>query len=455
VNGFLSLESRLTLSQLIIITGLPCSGKTHRARQLAAELQAHISSEAHSNKTVQIVESYHASDDTAGGGANDLRDQIYNGAAREKTARAEEFSAVKRAVSKDNIVIADGPNYIKGYRYQLWCEAKAAGTRCCVVHVAAREDECEEWNRQRLKAWGFDAGDDDKGQNPTKDDGVMPESHTAIYGDRVVDPNRSRSSSVDGRSDFPASSRPPADDTVTLKSLYINHKEADTSTTAQPTLSTNPNPTAADPSSVLPPPPPTAASPYSPATLVSLTMRYEPPSPFSRWDTPLFVVPSADVSPPTREIWTALFPPPAKATSRKALAQPQQVDKVKADSGLVKPHAATILPRATTSDALQILETATMDVVKHLLARARELGVADGGGDVSLNIPVGNADAVVDAVLHIPAGQTLSQPMLQRLRRKYTQIQRGAIAHGQGYVRGRRGVVEGFVDFLDREWNDD
>jgi hypothetical protein len=47
----------------------------------------------------------------------------------------------------------------------------------------------------------------------------------------------------------------------------------------------------------------------------------------------------------------------------------------------------------------------------------------------------------------------LSQPMLQRLRRKYTQIQRGAIAHGQGYVQGRRAVVEGFADFLDNEFN--
>lgn len=30
-------------------------------------------------------------------------------------------------------MILDGMNYIKGYRYQLWCEAKALGTMCCVV----------------------------------------------------------------------------------------------------------------------------------------------------------------------------------------------------------------------------------------------------------------------------------------------------------------------------------
>lgn len=36
-------------------------------------------------------------------------------------------------LGRDSFVILDGMNYIKGYRYQLWCEAKALGTTCCVV----------------------------------------------------------------------------------------------------------------------------------------------------------------------------------------------------------------------------------------------------------------------------------------------------------------------------------
>lgn len=43
------------------------------------------------------------------------------------------FARVKRALSRDTIVILDGMNYIKGVRYQLWCEAKAVATTCCVV----------------------------------------------------------------------------------------------------------------------------------------------------------------------------------------------------------------------------------------------------------------------------------------------------------------------------------
>lgn len=48
-------------------------------------------------------------------------------------ARGVAFARAKRALSRDTFVILDGMNYIKGVRYQLWCEAKAVGTTCCVV----------------------------------------------------------------------------------------------------------------------------------------------------------------------------------------------------------------------------------------------------------------------------------------------------------------------------------
>ena len=54
----------------------------------------------------------------------------------EKDARATEYSAVKRALGKDTIIIADGLNYIKGFRYQLYCEAKAVQTPNCVVRMS-------------------------------------------------------------------------------------------------------------------------------------------------------------------------------------------------------------------------------------------------------------------------------------------------------------------------------
>lgn len=58
---------------------------------------------------------------------------MYREARTEKDARATEYSAIKRALGKDTIVLADGLNYIKGFRYQLYCEAKAVQTPSCVV----------------------------------------------------------------------------------------------------------------------------------------------------------------------------------------------------------------------------------------------------------------------------------------------------------------------------------
>lgn len=45
--------------------------------------------------------------------------------------------------------MADGMNYIKGFRYQLYCEAKAMQTTNCVVHVGTQPDQCRKWNSQR------------------------------------------------------------------------------------------------------------------------------------------------------------------------------------------------------------------------------------------------------------------------------------------------------------------
>jgi protein KTI12 len=58
---------------------------------------------------------------------------VYDNARTEKEARGVAYARAKRVLKRDSIVILDGMNYIKGWRYQLWCEAKAAQTSCCVV----------------------------------------------------------------------------------------------------------------------------------------------------------------------------------------------------------------------------------------------------------------------------------------------------------------------------------
>jgi len=76
---------------------------------------------------------------------------VYDTSRAEKDARATIYSAVKRAMSREDVVVLDTGNYIKGWRYQLHCEAKALGTPSCVVHVATTDAESTEINQQRLR----------------------------------------------------------------------------------------------------------------------------------------------------------------------------------------------------------------------------------------------------------------------------------------------------------------
>ena len=94
-------------------------------------------------------------------------------------------------------------------------------------------------------------------------------------------------------------------------------------------------------------------------------------------------------------------------------------------------------------------------------ARSSEPSILTGsGGTLTFDFPLDPSSlaSVMEVSVEVPGGLVLSQPVLQRARRKYTQIQRGGIAHGQGFVAGeggRRGVVEGFVRFLEGEWGVD
>lgn len=77
---------------------------------------------------------------------------VYHAARPEKDARAAEMSAVKRLLGPDDLVVADGLNYIKGFRYQLFCEAKALQTPSCVVHVGASAEQCRALHAKRTES---------------------------------------------------------------------------------------------------------------------------------------------------------------------------------------------------------------------------------------------------------------------------------------------------------------
>ncbi|KAI9812856.1 MAG: hypothetical protein M1827_004374 [Pycnora praestabilis] len=133
---------------LILVSGYPCAGKTHRSLQLVQFLHEKITANAampNPDPRISRLKIHHINVQGLG-----VTRDVYREARAEKDARAAEYSAIKRALGKDDIVIADGLNYIKGFRYQLYCEAKAAGTPSCVVHVGTPVKTCQETNTSRL-----------------------------------------------------------------------------------------------------------------------------------------------------------------------------------------------------------------------------------------------------------------------------------------------------------------
>jgi len=123
---------------LITISGFPCSGKSQRAHELSQYMACRIQGQG-AFHSVQVI-----SDDVLG-----LQRSVYDGmpcmfpdcllicqsaeSYSEKPARGTLFTAVQRALAPGKIVILDSLNYIKGFRYQLYCAAREARCRVCTV----------------------------------------------------------------------------------------------------------------------------------------------------------------------------------------------------------------------------------------------------------------------------------------------------------------------------------
>ncbi|TFY65232.1 hypothetical protein EVJ58_g2111 [Rhodofomes roseus] len=56
---------------------------------------------------------------------------------------------MQRRMGQDTILVVDTMNYIKGFRYQMYCAAREMKVRVCTVYVVATPDDCKEWNASR------------------------------------------------------------------------------------------------------------------------------------------------------------------------------------------------------------------------------------------------------------------------------------------------------------------
>lgn len=68
---------------------------------------------------------------------------------------------MKKLLGREDVVVLDAAagNYIKGWRYQLYCEAKALRTPSCVVHVGTSKEGCRGVNEERHR-WKLGGNDE-------------------------------------------------------------------------------------------------------------------------------------------------------------------------------------------------------------------------------------------------------------------------------------------------------
>lgn len=125
---------------LILLSGYPSSGKTTVAKELVSLLNDKLQKDEVLAKKNYSVK-YH-SDQTLG-----IEHSNYITSKDERKLRSEIISAVKRDLSRNNIVIVDSLNYIKGFRYQLHCEVKNVSTTFCLIYTMCPLDTIRSWNQ--------------------------------------------------------------------------------------------------------------------------------------------------------------------------------------------------------------------------------------------------------------------------------------------------------------------
>lgn len=126
---------------LILVTGLPSSGKSRIAQELCDYFKKRLA-ESGDSRHVKLVSD---SDNLDWDG----RDPIYHSISKEKELRGWLKAETVRYLNLNQIVILDAAAYIKGFRYELYCASKEAQTQYCVVELLPPNDTCWTWNIAR------------------------------------------------------------------------------------------------------------------------------------------------------------------------------------------------------------------------------------------------------------------------------------------------------------------
>ncbi|XP_028368220.2 protein KTI12 homolog [Phyllostomus discolor] len=272
-------QPRLERMPLAVFCGLPYCGKSRRAEELRRALAAE-------GRAVYVV------DDAAVLGAEDAT--VYGDSAREKALRGALRAAVERRLSRHDVVILDSLNYIKGFRYELYCLARAARTPMCLIYCVQpgslnrgpRVADVEDCQSQNVSV-SWRPRTEEGGRPLAADTGFLRESG-------AVD------SIVNGRAQAQV------------------FKEMEREETRAPDLAALVTPDFEKSAKHM-------SSAFYPAELLeALMLRFEAPDSRNRWDRPLFTLVGLEEPLPLAEIRAALFenraPPPHQSTQSQPLA---------------------------------------------------------------------------------------------------------------------------------------
>ncbi|XP_029379289.1 protein KTI12 homolog [Echeneis naucrates] len=119
---------------LVVMCGYPCSGKSRRAEELRGHFEQNTDRKVHVVSDGDLVRD---------------KNSVYEDSQKEKNVRASLKAEVERKVNKEDIVILDSLNYIKGYRYELFCLIKHAQTPHCLVYCLTSDEQSSSWNTSR------------------------------------------------------------------------------------------------------------------------------------------------------------------------------------------------------------------------------------------------------------------------------------------------------------------
>ncbi|XP_045457620.1 protein KTI12 homolog [Melitaea cinxia] len=164
---------------LIILCGTPVSGKTTRANQLKEFFE-----KTH-NKHVDIV-----SEEETIIKLGYEKNSTYLDFQKEKRVRGYLKSEVIRLINKDNVVILDGSNYIKGYRYELYCASKASKSTQCTVYTIRNHNDAWKDNVLRINKNENNQDSSDDNINGSNCEPYTEEVFNALTKLRFEEPNQ-------------------------------------------------------------------------------------------------------------------------------------------------------------------------------------------------------------------------------------------------------------------------